>query len=208
MKTNVYIDGFNLYYRALKPHRELRWLDIQGMCEELLPRNDVQSIKYFTAKVKGGAHNPGIARRQEAYLRALGTLPKVTIILGRYSEHRVRMGNANPPPKTVEVIKREEKGSDVNIASHLLLDAFREDAEAFVVISNDSDLKEPLRMVREELHKIVGLVTPGGRTSQALVKCHPTFQKSIREPLLRGNQLPQEIQLTSGATLRRPDSWA
>lgn len=207
MKTNVYIDGFNLYYRALKTNRELRWLNIQSMCEGLLTRNDVQSIKYFTAKVRGGKHNPGIARRQEVYLRALETLPKVSIILGRYQEHKVRMGNANPPPATVEVIKREEKGSDVNIASHLLLDAFRDEADAFVVISNDSDLKEPLRMVREDLNKVVGLVTPGGRTSQDLLSCNPTFKKSIRAALLKRNQLPENIQLPSGAVIYRPETW-
>ena len=53
-----------------------------------------------------------------------------------------RMPLAQQPafgPKTVEVIKTEEKGSDVNLATYLLVDAFRRDAEAFVVISNDSD---------------------------------------------------------------------
>ena len=47
--------------------------------------------------------------------------------------------------KTVQVMKSEEKGSDVNIASYLLVDAFDDDYEAAVVVSNDSDLAEPIR---------------------------------------------------------------
>ena len=80
---------------------------------------------------------------------------------------------APPPggPRTVEVIKTEEKGSDVNLATHLLADAFRHDCEAAVVITNDSDLAEPIRVVRHELGLPVGVVNPGDprRRSRALL---------------------------------------
>ena len=62
--------------------------------------------------------------------------------LGHYLSHPVRMPLAHPPstgPHTVEVIRTEEKGSDVNLASYLLLDGFRSDCEATVVISNAKD---------------------------------------------------------------------
>ena len=63
-------------------------------------------------------------------------------------------------PRTVEVIKTQEKGSDVNLATFLLLDAFRQESDIAVVISNDSDLKEPIRVLIEELGVPVGLVNP------------------------------------------------
>ena len=49
------------------------------------------------------------------------------------------------------MIKTEEKCSDVNLATYLLADAFRADAGTFVVVSNDSDLMEPIRLVSQEL---------------------------------------------------------
>jgi hypothetical protein len=83
--------------------------------------------------------------------------------LGHYLSHPVRMPLAHPPstgPHTVEVIRTEEKGSDVNLASYLLLDGFRSDCEATVVISNDSDLKVPIELARAELGLVVGVVNP------------------------------------------------
>ena len=54
-------------------------------------------------------------------------------------------------PRTVEILDTEEKGSDVNLASHLLLDGFDDEYEMAVVVSNDSDLELPIRMVRTRL---------------------------------------------------------
>ncbi len=53
MKTFLYIDGFNLYYSALKrtPHK---WLDLKVVCQKILaPHHDIVKIKYFTARVSG-----------------------------------------------------------------------------------------------------------------------------------------------------------
>ena len=51
-------------------------------------------------------------------------------------------------PRTVEVLDTEEKGSDVNLASYLLMDGFENDYEMAVVVSNDSDLQLPISMTR------------------------------------------------------------
>jgi hypothetical protein len=88
------------------------------------------------------------------YLRALATMPHVSVHLGHVLTSNVRMPLVAPPPggpRIVEVIKTEEKGSDVNLATCLLADAFRRDCQASVVITNDSDLAEPIRVVRHEL---------------------------------------------------------
>jgi hypothetical protein len=72
MKTIVYVDGFNLYYGAVKG-TPYRWLNIARMCELLLPRDRVHQIKYFTALVNPRPHDPDQRVRQETYLRALTT---------------------------------------------------------------------------------------------------------------------------------------
>ena len=66
----------------------------------------------------------------------------------------------SPPlqgPRTALVFKTEEKGSDVNIATYMLTDAFRKDCDQLIVITNDSDLAEPVRIINKELFIPVGM---------------------------------------------------
>src|SRR5271157_909707 len=53
----VYIDGFNLYYGAVKDS-PYRWLDLGALCAHMLLNDTVQSIKYFTAIVSARPHDP------------------------------------------------------------------------------------------------------------------------------------------------------
>jgi hypothetical protein len=66
------------------------------------------------------------------------------------------MPSARPPRlgsrrRMLEVIKTEERGSDVNLATLLVAHAYQDRYEAAIVLSNDSDLVLPTRIVREEL---------------------------------------------------------
>lgn len=119
-ETIVYIDGFNFYYGALKGTK-CKWLDIEALCRLMLPKDRLVKIRYFTARVRPRPDNPHQAVRQQAYLRALKTLPLVEIHYGHFLTQRVRMPLANPKPgqsTIVEVLRTEEKGSDVNLASY------------------------------------------------------------------------------------------
>lgn len=162
--TIVYVDGFNLYYGALKNTR-YRWLDLEAFARQSLSKthHNVVAVKYFTAKVSGRDDNPDAPIRQALYLRALRTTPIVQVIEGHFLVHKKRMALCEPPidgPKTVEVWRAEEKGSDVNLATHLLVDAFDQKMEAAVVVSNDSDLALPIQLVRDRFGLIVGVINP------------------------------------------------
>jgi hypothetical protein len=120
LRTNVYVDGFNLYYGCLKG-TPYKWLDLDAMCRRLLPKHELSRIRYFTAIISARPLDPSGPVRQQAYLRALATMPHVSIHLGHFLTSHVRMPLAVPPargPRTVEVIKTEEKGSDVNLATY------------------------------------------------------------------------------------------
>jgi hypothetical protein len=58
----------------------------------------------------------------------------------------------------VSYARREEKASDVNVASHLLIDTLDRAIDGAIVICNDSDLHFPLREARKRIP--VGLVNP------------------------------------------------
>jgi uncharacterized LabA/DUF88 family protein len=206
-RTIVYIDGFNLYYGAVKD-TPYRWLDLEALSRRLQPRDTIVQVRYFTAIVTARPGDPQQPIRQQIYLRALATLPLISIHLGQFKETQTRMRVAHPRPrgpKTVVVLKSEEKGSDVNIASYLLLDAFRGSCTTAVVISNDSDLKTPIEMARNEFGIKVGVVNPhpAHKRSRDL---QPTFFKQLRPSVLHACQLPATLADARGS-FGKPATW-
>lgn len=204
MKANVYVDGFNLYYGCIR-NTPYHWLDIAKMCQMLLPGDQIQSIKYFTALVTPRPNDPEKLIRQKKYLRALKTISNLEVIEGRFLSHTVTMRLAPPGEGFVKVIKTEEKGSDVNIATHLLIDGFRDEYELAVVISNDSDLLEPIRFVKEELGKQVGLLNPQKNTSVVLQR-QALFIKKIRKGVLSKSLFPDVLSDKNGK-FAKPSNW-
>ena len=209
-RTVVYLDGFNLYYGAVKGTR-YKWLDIEALCRHLLPRDEILKIRYFTARVSSRPRDPQQSTRQDVYLRALSTLPLVEIHYGYFVTRTVRHRLANSDstgPRTVEVLHTEEKSSDVNLATYLVLDACREKHDTAVVISNDSDLFEAIRVVQAELGVQVGLINPHPRKlrSRRLGQLPCLFFRQLPRGVLGQVQLPEVIR-DHGAAIRRPDSW-
>lgn len=215
IRTIVYVDGFNLYYGSLQG-TPYRWLDLGAFCSRMLPRDQVVGIKYFTARVgprpwKKGPQ-PKTSQAQELYLRALGTIPDLSCYYGHFLTHAVSRRLVNPPPRGKSgrlVWNTEEKGSDVNLATHLLVDGFRARYDLAVVISNDSDLKQPVQFVRHDLQAPVGVLNPHQNRSWALSPSklpHGSFYKPIRAGALAASQFPPTMQDANG-TFEKPSGW-
>lgn len=204
MKTIVYVDGFNLYYGAVKG-TPFRWLNIAQLCQFLLPRDQIYHINYYTALVNPRPHDPDQRMRQDTYLRALKTLPNLSVALGYFLTHEVSMPLAGGKSGYTTVVKTEEKGSDVNIATDLLIDGFKNAYELAVIISNDSDLTAPIRFVVEELKKPVGLLNPQKHPSVELSK-YVTFIKQIRAGVLAQSQFLRTLTDSKGA-FSKPATW-
>ena len=174
----------------------------------LLPRHNVDRIRYFTAVV---ANRPGDltqAQRQQAYLRALRTVPNLTIHYGHLLSKIKRRPLAQPPPvgpRTVEVLDTEEKGSDVNLASYLLLDGFEDGYDMAVVVSNDSDLELPITMARTRLGKQVGVFDPSRRRSFELHQA-ASWYRQLRQGPLRASQFADTLSDTQGP-ITKPAGW-
>ena len=207
MRTYVYVDGFNLYYGALKD-TPYKWLNIHKLCNFLLPNHNLARIKYFTARISARPNDPGQPTRQQIYLRALRTLPDFEIIYGSFLTTERFMPLADQPfnkQKFVKVIRTEEKGSDVNIATHLLSDGFGKRYAAAVLVTNDSDLLEPIKVVRNEIGCDVGLVNPHKYPSKVLAP-HMSFIKQIRKGALAASQFPDELKDRNGI-FHKPTAW-
>ena len=205
MRTIVYVDGFNLYYGAVRG-TPYRWLDIQQLCTRLLlPTHQIVQIKYFTAIVSARKADPDGPVHQQIYLRALRTIPDLEIIKGHFLSHKRMMPLADSPKNRVCVIRTEEKGSDVNIATHMITDGFRDRYECCVLVSNDSDMLEPVKVVRGELSKMVGILNPHQHQSKVLQR-EATFVKRIRQGLIAKCQFADRLSDDRG-TFQKPRAW-
>lgn len=210
-KSNIYIDGFNLYNRAVRD-TPYRWLDLLKVCQSLLPSQQINRIRYFTSLVLSRPGNPNNWQRQLIYIRALRTIPLLTVHLGQFRNRRILRPLVNPipgQPRTVEVWNTEEKGTDVNLASYLLMDGVEGDYEQALVISNDSDLALPIGMVREKLGLPVGVVNPNrdpkAQTPKDLTDA-ATFSRRLWASTIRNCQFPAQLQDATGI-ITKPPGW-
>jgi hypothetical protein len=208
MKTIAYVDGFNLYYGSAKG-TPYKWLDLFRLFDQTLPANcELVKVKYFTARVSALPHDLDAPKRQDVYLRALRAHlhGKIEIIEGNFSVKNVNLPLTSNPRKFAQVIKSEEKGTDVNLAVHLVHDAWDNQFECAAVVSNDADLIMALKIVKQYRRKRVVLFTPGAPARKPLNKlkawCHKQIDITATE--MAASQLPSPIP---GTTLSKPTSW-
>ena len=107
--------------------------------------------------------------------------------------------------QTGDVVKTEEKGSDVNLATYLLMDVFDGDCELSVVISNDSDLATPIQSVRERFGIKVGILNPHRNRSWTLFN-RADLYRPIRKGPLSASQFADKLQDSDGAFMK-PAGW-
>ena len=209
MRTRVYVDGYNLFYSCLK-RTPYKWLNPYSLASQQLPKNSVNRLRYFTARVNARPHDPGQRHRQETYLRALATVPQIDLHFGHFLTHEVQMPEAaawkSGRYQPAQVIKTEEKGSDVNLASYLLIDAFDDLFDVAVIISNDSDLAEPIRLVRQRFGKTIGLMLH--RSTRVSGKLRPlaNFTRSFHSGALGKAQFTDQLKDKNGI-FHKPPVW-
>ncbi|MCY3690683.1 MAG: NYN domain-containing protein [Chloroflexota bacterium] len=175
-------------------------------------RSHRQACPVFTAQAQDTPRDSSVAARQQVYLRALATLPKVNIHYGLFVVRDVLMPLTDNPmpnnPAIVRVTRTEEKRTDVNLATALLLDCFDNDCDEVVVISNDSDLIAPVTAVRQRFGKSVGVISPqrSQRRSSALAQAASWSYGTINRHHFANNQLPAQIADANG-TFTKPATW-
>ena len=209
MITNLYIDGFNLYYRALKD-TPFRWLDLRKLAGTLFPHDVINRVCYFTARLDVRPGNPRQAQRQLIYLRALETLPAFDAYYGVFRSGVKRRPLAEPVPGlSTHVLVRdsEEKGSDVNLATRLLVDGFNGEYEQAVIVSNDADFAGAMRYVRDDLGLRITLVNPDSRNSSPRELADAaTYVKRLWKSHLRRSLFPDTLTDQIGV-ITKPSGW-
>ena len=196
----VYIDGFNLYFGMREAgFDQCRWLNLRKLAENFLqPNQELTAIKYFTSRV---SHNPDKQKRQSTYIDALES-QNIKIVYGNYqdgSEECRRCGHSWRNAK--------EKMTDVNIATAIIIDAFKDEYDMALLISGDSDLTPPIKSIHENFkNKRVAIGFPPKRhnSSMALVAKGSFI---IGRKKLVDSQFEDEVISKIGYKLKIPESW-
>lgn len=206
-RSIVYIDGFNLYYGALKNTR-WKWLDIERYFTLLRQDDEIQTIKYFTAMINGShlAH-------QQAYLEALANAcPKISIILGKYKLKRVHCAVKACTYRGGRVFEMpEEKRTDVNIAVNMISDAYSDACDRFILVSGDSDLVPAVSEIRRiSPTKVVTVYVPADnevRGAAVELRGAAHKHKTLPSVLFSRTQLPPNVPNGAGGWIDKPTSW-
>lgn len=224
----AYIDGFNLYYGvraasrdsdrlwlnnggepAMCLGRSLYWLDIRKMVlSQLQQHQQLVTIKYFSAPrivPKRVAVNPDAFvesnERQRLYLEGIRTLAQVEVVLGWYAEKdpwKCACGTQTPV--------FEEKVTDVNIAVHLLEDAYHDRYDQAMVFSADADLVPAVQAAKRAGKEVILVLPPGRKRAQHLRNV-ANQTRNIKIRSVRQMLLAKEIETGHGRRIACPDRW-
>lgn len=204
VRVVAYVDGFNLFF-GLRTARLKRfyWLDVQALATNLLkPGQALVGTHYFTSRIRDDGTNDGDRKRQATYIDAL----KIRGIAIHEGHYLIKTRTCRQCGS--QWTDYEEKETDVNIATQLLVDAFDDVYDVALVLSGDSDLTTPIRRVRERFGAKRVIVAFPPRRNSAELRRHASGFLTIGEDKIRVSQLPDVVVTPEGFELHRPDHWA
>lgn len=198
-RISFFIDGFNLYHSIKENAKECKWLDLHSLCKKfILEGESIQDIFYFTALPTWNADK---TNKHKIYIKALRT-KFITPVYGKFkivSKCCHLCGKLYPT--------HEEKQSDVNIAMFLFAEAMKDSFDTAIIISGDSDLIPPIRMLQEHFpSKKIGVLIPYSRCATEL-KNIADFSSKIKKEHLIKSLFPKEIILEDNSKIKCPDNW-
>jgi len=197
----VYVDAFNIYFGLLEAGFDnCKWLNLKVLALSLMKRNqELVAIKYFTSRV---SNNPDKQRRQTSYIEALET-EDIQVFYGHYQRDTIECKRCSHIWSSYN-----EKMTDVNIATQLIIDAYQDKYDMAMLISGDSDLVPPIRAIHDNFkQKRVFVAFPPKRfnNSVALVA---RGSLTIGRKKIADSQFPNEVKKRDGYLLRKPSEWS
>lgn len=199
-RVTVYIDGFNLYFGLVETGFErFKWLDLTKLVNNLLkPNQELVEIKYFTSHV---SNNPEKVKRQNTFIEALESVG-VRVFYGKYQSIPIeckRCGDIR--------MSYNEKMTDVNIATQMLIDAFDDRYDTAMLISGDSDLVPPIKAIHENFtNKRVFVLFPPKRYNNSISLVAKGSMVLGRKKIAE-SQFPDEVKKKDGFVLKKPIEW-
>jgi uncharacterized LabA/DUF88 family protein len=204
-RVAIYVDGFNLYHSLVEIAKtspkanSVKWLDIRSLVNNKMTRKNysIVSIKYFSALYP----NNNKKQKHKKYLRVLED-SGVEIIMGKFKRKDVHCKQCDRVFQT-----HEEKRTDVNIALHVLNDAYRNSYDTAIIISGDTDLIPAIELVKHNFSsKKVGIYAPNDRSNNEL-KNVADFVSNIRKHQIEASLFPDSYISSDGKKYTKPEEW-
>jgi uncharacterized LabA/DUF88 family protein len=199
-RVEVFVDGFNLYFGIVEAgFVHSKWLDISSLVKSYLtPNQHLVSIKYFTSRI---TNNPQKQKRQTTFIEAIETTG-IQVIYGLYKAIDIECRNCG---HTWSV--SNEKMTDVNLATHLMMDAYKNIYDTAILISGDSDLVPSIKAVHNNFpEKSVSVFFPPTRHNNTVAAAAKGFLIIGRKRII-DNQFPEEVRKADGFVLKKPAVW-
>lgn len=196
----VYIDGFNLYFGMVDAGiQKCKWLNIKSLIDSYITQNqELIEIKYFTSRI---TNQPSKQKRQTTYLEALESTG-VNIIYGLYKAKEIQCNNCGHNWSI-----SNEKMTDVNIATHLIVDAFNDKYDTAILISGDSDLVPPIKAIHNHFNnKAISVFFPPERHNLTVAGAARGSQ-IIGKKKIKDHQFPLNVTKKDGYVLTKPEGW-
>ncbi len=203
----VYVDGFNFYHglkekaRTDKKWKKFYWLDlVEFFSKMMLPYQELKEVIYFSARPL----NQGASDRQNTFFLANKQNPKFRLVLGKYLKKDILCRNCSNI-----IHSYEEKETDVRIATQIINDVYKEKCDTSIIVSADSDMIPSIELVREIKpgHKICVFFPPLRHSIDLMNNCDASKKLAHFEARFNQSLLPDEIEMSSGYVLKRPDTW-
>jgi uncharacterized LabA/DUF88 family protein len=199
IRVACYIDGFNVYHAIDDMSRAsrgklnyLKWLDLKRLVDIFIDPNvhTIVTVKYFSAYA---TWLPDSYARHQIYVQALQN-SGIEVILGQFKEKEKYCPICKATHKG-----HEEKESDVNMACHLIGDAYKNIFDQAFIVTRDSDLSSPIRFLRDHFpKKKVKIIAPPQRGHSKELWALANIRASIQQAHLERCLLPENITDAAG----------
>lgn len=212
-KFIVYVDGFS-FYHGLTKDTPFRWCNLYKLSQLLFPKDVIQKVKLFAAKSRSFIDDPQAPERQNAYLRALETIPQMELHLFEYYRQERWLPKLSKLKSGIVEMEKvrsyQEKGADVNLSISLVIDAIYADVDCFAIITNDTDFIEPIKYVRNvqkrDIHFVPTCKYGHRNVSMELMKIS-TNTHFISDDHLGSSLLENTIIDKNGKEIHIPSEW-
>ncbi|HEY7770729.1 NYN domain-containing protein [Longimicrobium sp.] len=208
------VDGFNVYYSLRDVEKlskaKVKWLDLrkllsdhlQPIREALGERVEVSVVHYFFAYAYHQTpYDAEVVNRHATYVEALETTG-IRVVLSKFKAKDVACSKCGHQWK-----RHEEKQTDVALGVKLMDSFARDERDAVVLVSGDTDLIPAIQMTRALFpQRKIGVAFPFLRHNTEL-EAAADFSFKITQKALQRAQFPLTIPLANGVILEKPGSW-
>jgi len=199
---------------------KILWLDLKKFGAYITPHDcNLTKLRYFTSRVKAFADDPDKPARQGTYLDAIYRLkPLVEITYGNYQAFQSHCRHCDNDVNCAYCgkphIKPNEKKTDVNIATYMLVDAIEDRCDVQILVSGDGDYENLLKELRRvySAKELIVAFPPKRKNNKLTGATKCTFSYVIAEDAFKNSQFSDVITFKTKkgktVTLLKPPKWA